>query len=411
MNPVRSSSTPASLSPLKLSALASIFSLLVATPSASASGTRVGFKDAFAMARGNAFVATADNASAVYYNPAGLTQLEGTQLVGNIYTVAVSSDYQGTGGSAAMDNRSHTIPAFYASWKTQGSTWAFGLGVYAPFGLSTEWPANSPLRTFALKNKETYRTFNLSGAYQISPTLSVGGGLTYNKATVDLSRAIGVFGPNDLFRFQGEGHAVGYTLGTLWRPDPKHSFGFSYQSHTSIKMTGTTDTIPLASGEPSEATFVFPEVAIIGYSYRPTPQWNFEVNVDWTNWNRFNTVTISKASGPVPLAFNWQSGYFYEFGATRYFENGLHLSAGYLYTENSTPDATYTPALPDSNKSFYSLGLGYTAGNLSFDLAWHYGDGGTRTVKGSPPSLIGATADGTYQNSLNAYSISAGWRF
>ena len=92
-------------------------------------------------------------------------------------------------------------------------------------------------------------------------------------------------------------------------------------------------------------------------------------------------------------------------------ENGLHVSAGYLYTENSTPDSTYTPALPDSNRSFYSAGLGYTAGNFSFDLAWHYSDGGTRTVSGSPPSLLGSTADGKYKNSLNAISASAGWRF
>ena len=395
------------------SALAGIFALIALTvmPGASASGTRVGFKDAFAMARGNAFVATADNPSAIYYNPAGLTQLEGTQFVGNIYTVALSSDYRGAAGTASMDDSNHTIPAFYLSWKNRNSPWAFGLGAYAPFGLSTNWPASSPLRTFALKNEETCRTFNLSGAYQFSPTLSVGGGLTYNRATADLSRALGIFGPNDLFHFKGDGHAFGYTLGLQWQPAPEHHFGFSYQSHTSVKMTGTTDTIPLVIGEPSEATFVFPEVAIVGYSYRPTPQWNFEVNLDWTNWDRLNTVTITKASGPVPLAFNWRSGFFYEFGATRYFENGLHVSAGYLYTENSTPDATFTPALPDSNRSFTSLGLGYTAGGLSFDLAWHHAASGARTVTGSPPSLIGATADGTYQNSLNAIALSTGWRF
>jgi long-chain fatty acid transport protein len=392
-------------------AVTTLLLALAAVPPVRGSGTRVGFKDAFATGRANAFVATADNPSAVYYNPAGLTQLEGSQFEGNIYTVAVSSDYKGAGGTASMDNSSHTIPAFYASWKTKGSPWAIGVGLYAPFGLSTQWPAASPLRTFALKNTETYRTFNFSAAYEVSKQLSVGAGLTYNKVTTDLSRAIGVFGPDDLFRFQGSGHAVGFTLGGLWKPAPEHSFGLSYQSNTSVKLDGTTDTIPLFTAEPSKATFDFPDVVIVGYSYRPTRLWNLEVNLDWTNWNRLNTVTVTKASGPVPLAFNWQSGLFYEFGATRYFENGLHVSAGYLYTENSTPDATFTPALPDSNKSFYSVGVGYNSESFSFDLAWHYGDGGTRTVTGSPPSLLGTTADGTYKNSLNAVSISAGWHF
>ncbi len=384
---------------------------LAALPSSFASGTRVGFKDAFAMARGNAFVATADNASAVYYNPAGLTSLPGQRLEATVYDVAVSSDYSSASGSASMNDGYQAIPQIFYSFKPTDGPWAYGVGFYAPFGLSTEWPANSPLRTFALKNDQTYLTFNLSAAYQVSPTLSLGGGLTYNKVTTDLRRALGVFGPTDLFRFKGHGDAIGYTLGAMWRPATEHSFGISYQSSTSVKMKGTTDTIPLITGEASSATFDFPDVAIIGYSYRPTPQWNFEVNLDWTNWNRFNTVTIAKASGNVPLAFNWKSGLFYEIGATRYLSEHWNVSAGYLYTENSTPDATYTPAVPDSNRSFYSLGFGYTSGNIAANVAWHYADGGTRTVTGSPPSLIGATADGTYKNSINAFALSLELRF
>jgi len=399
---------------MALPTLAVILGLITlsAQPSALASGTRVGFKDAFAMARGNAFVATADNPSAVYYNPAGLTQLTGQRLNASVYDVALKSDFRNATGSASMDDSYQPVPQIFYSIKPNATgPWAFGLGVYAPFGLSTEWPANSPLRTFALKNEQTYLTFNLSAAYQISPELSLGGGLTYNKVTTELTRAIGVFGPNDLFRFKGDGDAVGFTLGALWKPATKHSFGISYQASTSVKMEGTTDTIPLITGEPSDATFEFPEVVILGYSYRPTPDWNFEVNVDWTNWNRFNTVTINKPSGALPLPFNWESGFFYEFGVTRYLTANWNISAGYLFTENSVPDSTYTPAVPDSDRSFYSIGLGYTSGNLGANLAWHYADGGTRTVTGSPPSLIGATADGTYKNAINALAFSLEWRF
>jgi long-chain fatty acid transport protein len=397
--------------PLRATAAGLVLLTLAALPAAFGSGTRVGFKDAFAMARGNAFVATADNPSAVYYNPAGLTQLSGQRLEATVYDVAVSSDYHSASGSASMDDNYQAVPQIFYSYKPTDGPWAYGLGFYAPFGLSTEWPNNSPLRTFALKNEQTYLTFNLSAAYQISPTLSVGGGLTYNKVSTDLRRALGIFGPDDLFRFKGNGDAVGFTLGAMWRPSTEHSFGLSYQSRTRVKLDGTTDTIPLITGESSSATFDFPDVVILGYSYRPTPEWNFEVNLDWTNWDTLNTVTITKASGNVPLPFDWKSGFFYEFGATRYLSEHWNVSAGYLYTQNSTPDATYTPAVPDSNRSFYSLGFGYTSGNLATNLAWHYADGGTRTVTGSPPSLIGATADGTYKNSINAFALSVELRF
>jgi long-chain fatty acid transport protein len=393
-------------------ALALVFALItLAAPPARASGTRVGFKDAFAMGRGNAFVATADNPSAIYYNPAGLTQLSGQRLRATLYDISVSSDYHNATSSASMNDGYQIVPQIFYSNKPNDGPWAFGVGIYAPFGLSTDWPDSSPLRTFALKNQQTYLTFNLSAAYQVSPELSLGGGLTYNKVTTELQRRLGVFSATDLFRFKGDGHAVGFTLGALWKPSTQHSFGLSYQANTTVKMHGTTDTIPLVAGEPSEASFAFPEVIILGYSYRPTPEWNFEVNLDYTNWNRLNTVTITKASGAVPLVFNWESGFFYELGATRYLNENWNVSAGYLFTQNSVPDATYTPAVPDSNRNFYSLGLGYTSGNLSANLAWHYADGGSRTVTGSPPNLLGATADGTYKNSINAFALSLEMRF
>ena len=392
-------------------AAALVLLALAAAPGARASGTQVGFKDAFAMGRGNAFVATADNPSAVYYNPAGLTQLSGHRLQASVYDISLQSDYHSASGSASINDDYVAVPQIFYSDKPDNGPWAYGLGIYAPFGLSTEWANSSPLRTFALKNKQTFLTFNLSGAYQVSPTLSLGGGLTYNRVSTELQRAIGLFGPADLFRFKGNGTAFGFTLGALWKPSVEHSFGISYQSNTSVKIRGTTDTIPLISGEPSSATFAFPEVITLGYSYRPTPLWNIEVNLDWTNWDRLNTVTINKASGPVPLAFNWQSGFFYEIGATRYLNENWNVSAGYLYTQNSMPDSTYTPAVPDSNRSFYSLGLGYTSGNISANLALQHANGGTRTVTGSPPSLIGATADGTYRNSLNAFAFSVELRF
>lgn len=406
--------TPSSPSHSALARLApwvGVFALLAALPAALASGTRVGFKDAFATARGNAFVATADNPSALYYNPAGITQLDGLQLAGNLYRLAVSSDYTGPGGSASMNDDAQSVPSLYFTWKPVESSWAYGFAVYAPFGLSTEWPDASPLRTFALKNEQTYLTYNFSAAWQASPSLSLGGSLTYNRVDTDLNRRIGVFSPTDLFRFEGNGDALGFNLGVLWAANERHSFGLSYSHHTSVTLKGSSVTAPVLPVESAEARFEFPEVLIVGWSFRPTPEWNLEVNLDWTNWNRLNTVTVQKASGATALPFNWESGLFYEFGATRYFPNGWNVSAGYCFTENSTPDATYTPAVPDSDRHFYSAGVGYRSHRFTADLAWQYADGGTRRVTGSPPSLIGATADGSYRNAINAISLSLGYKF
>ncbi len=378
-----------------------------------ASGTRVGFKDAFATARGNAFVATADNPSAIYYNPAGLTQLQGQEVSATAYVVSLDADYRSalTGGTTSMNRQDRLIPQIYYAWVPENANWALGVGFYAPFGFATDWPASSGFRTFATKNEETYYTLNPVIAWRVSDSLSLGGGITFNRLKVDLRRGIGLL-PGDEFRFNADGNATGFNLGLRWQPAEQHAFGLSYQHHTSFDVNGTATSAPFAPSEPASATFAFPEVVIVGYSYRPTPQWNLEANIDWTNWTRFNTVVIAKASGPLPVPFNWTSSYFYEIGVTRYLAGGWEVSAGYTLSENSVPDATWNPAVPDATRHFWCAGVGYVQGPLRFMLTLQRATAPTRNVHSGVINLLsGETADGAYHTSINTFSLSLDYRF
>lgn len=98
--------------------------------------------------------------------------------------------------------------------------------------------------------------------------------------------------------------------------------------------------------------------------------------------------------------------WYYEFGATRYFDNNWHVSAGYIYNENSVPDANYSPLVADMNRHFISLGVGRKGKNLDFDVAYQFGYGPTRTVTGS-----GGPQDGDYTFFSNAIAVSVGWHF
>ncbi len=378
-----------------------------------ASGTRVGFKDAFATARGNAFVATADNASAVYYNPAGLTQLKGQDVSATAYLVDFKADYTSilTGRTSSLKSDTQFLPQIFYGLAPANARWAVGLGYYAPFGLSTEWNNSAELFEFATKNKETYTTLNPVFAWRFSDSFSLGGGITFNHLKVDLNRGVvlgvGQFGS---YRFNADGNDVGYNLGLRWQPAEEHAFGLSYQARTGFDVSGTSDLVPLITGEPARANFAFPEVVIAGYSYRPTPEWNIEADIDWTNWNRLKTVTITKASGPLVLPFNWKSSSFYELGATRFFNNGWSVSGGFTYAENSIPDATFTPALPDANRLYWNAGVGYTHEQLRVVLTLQRATA-SRTVHSGQVTLAGSTPDGSYSTSFSALSFSLDYRF
>ena len=400
-----------------------------------ATGFRLPDQDAFATGRGEAFAATADNPAAIYYNPAGITQLEGHQVRMGVYGLNIQTSYRSPATGREFDNAKdlHAIPQFYYTYGPDRGAFSFGLGLYAPFGLSSEWPQDTGFRTVATRGQVTYYTINPVVAWRVSPTLSLAAGVTVNYAELDLRQGlVWPAQPLDLFQFKGEGWDVGYNLGLLWRAHEKLSLGITFRSTTEVGLEGHSKAFNRADFPPgvglvpafpeqhwpASANWPFPLKAIFGISWRPTRAWNLEFNADYTGWNRLGTVTLHQGGGlpglipaDVPLRLEWESSWYYEFGVTRYLGEHWHVSAGYIWNENSVPDATYSPLVGDLDRHFFSVGAGYRGGHWTLDLAYQLGYGPTRTVTGSAPSATGQTADGRYEFLSHAIALSVGWHF
>jgi long-chain fatty acid transport protein len=415
--------------------LVSAFALACSTLTLPATGFRLPDQDAFATARGEAFVATADNPSAIYYNPAGITQLQRQNVRMGIYTIDLEPSYDSpAGGTFENQDKWHSIPQLFYTYTPEKCPLSFGLGMYAPFGLGIKWPQDTGFRTVGTEASLSYFTINPAIAWKVCDTFSIGGGLTVNYADIDLRQ--GMLWPAqgyDEFRFKGCGWDIGYNFGLLWKAHEKLSFGGVFRSATEINFEGNTDarnTVPMPSpptpfpvgafstSTGAEAKFKFPLEFVVGVSYRPTPKWNLEFDAEYTDWNSLNTVMVRQdAAFPpllpqnIPLVFNWESSWYYEFGVTRYLDNGWHVSAGYIFNENSVPDAHYQPLVADLDRHFFSVGTGMKGKRLSFDVAYQFGYGPSRTVSGSAPSPAGQSADGDYSFISHAISASVGWHF
>jgi long-chain fatty acid transport protein len=274
-----------------------------------------------------------------------------------------------------------------------------------------------------------YLRLNPVVAVELIPGLSLGCGVMVDYGEISLEQGLRAlpepFANN--FRFAGNGWSVGYNVGLRWQPHEKLSLGVTFRSTTSLTFDGSTafeqQPILQPTELPAHATFDFPLTVVCGLSFRPTPNWNLEFNADYTDWSSFQTVTIyqeSPAPFPVqqdiPITFNWQASWMYEFGVTRYFEKGWHVSAGYLFNENSVPSANYSPLVADLNRHFVSLGVGHKGRRIDFDVTYQFGYGADHTVTGSePPSrpaaFVGQTADGTYDFISHAVLVTVGLRF
>jgi long-chain fatty acid transport protein len=151
----------------------------------------------------------------------------------------------------------------------------------------------------------------------------------------------------------------------------------------------------------------FPQFVRAGYSFRPTPDWNLEFDLEWADWDSLNVATLhNDTTGDAKIPFNWKSSLLYEIGVTRYFSHGFHASAGYIYNQNSIPDSSYSPLVPDSGRHLFSTGVGGKLfGNYTWDLAYQLIYGPSRTIQ------IGANVDGSYRLMAHGVTLSVGCQF
>ncbi len=458
-------------------ALAPISLLFLLPALAFGLGTRLPDQDAEATARGNAFTATADNPSAIFYNPAGIMQLgDGFDARDGLYGIAVDEKYDPLHGQAgAHSSTAHDpfqpLPQLFMTYHPEHQVFSFGFGIYSPFGSKTEWPDDASFRQAGTYGSMEFIAFNPVFAVQITRSLSVGVGISANYIDTQLREGLSPM-EGDSFSFKGDGLSVGGNAGILWKPTERQSVGLSYHSPVSGDLTGHTQeglngfergkseagNAELAAGKlkyeqgieyinslpippalkaqllaqataeynaqvaaagvppsgsfptsfptlPADGTLKFPQFAVLGYSFRPTPEWNLEADIDWTDWDSVNTFSLSRSGGStVNVPFDWVHSFMYELGATRLI-GPYKISAGYMYSENSVPSPTFNPVIPDSARNVFSVGVGRSFGRCAVDVAYQLGVGVTRTI------VNDSVADGRYSFLSNAVSISVGYHF
>ena len=399
-----------------------------------ANGFALPDQDAFATGRGEAFVATADNPSAIYYNPAGISQLNGSNLRGGFYGIYYDPSYSppNSGNTYHSSYNLVAIPQLFFTHTFTNSILSVGLGVYAPFGGNIDWPQNSDLSTAGTQGKLTYFSINPVIALQLAPGLSIGGGVTANYVKMEFEQGL-VDPPSprivNFYHFSGDGWSVGYNLGALWKPIEQISFGATFRGSAEVNLSGHSEfeqsSLPVADTTlPAQMNLTFPIVAVVGISYRPTPKWNLEFDANYTDWANFGNTTINQqgnfpliASQNVAVTFDWQASWTYELGVTRYFSRGWHLSAGYAFNQSSVPDTYYTPLAADLDRHFFSVGIGHDGQRFDCDLAYQFGYGPSNPVSGSNPTTpLGElaslnVADGKYRFISNALILTLGMHF
>lgn len=386
---------------------APVVALQLAALDVSAAGFRLPNQDAYATSRGSAFVATADNASAVYYNPAGLGQLESEEIRLGSYLIDFDVGAEISGVDYSNNNKVQAAPQmFYAN---PGERFSWGLGLYAPFGLGNEWPSSTPFRTITEKAKIDYVTFSPVGSFQVSEQLTLGFGLTYNYTKLDIRQGIG-FAPGDRITVAARDTGMGYLGSILWQPSERHSYGATYRSSVEHEYEGVTN-VSLAPGElGTSLNLEVPDYLVLGYSFRPDRRTNIEFNVEWGGWSSVGTpILTGTALGDIPYPFEWQDDYIYELGVSRVYGDYIY-SIGYDFNKAVQTETFYNPAVSDTDSHWLNLGVASEGERFEWAISYQYGKS-RREVDEALTNAAGEIANGIYRLTAHTFQFSLGMKF
>jgi long-chain fatty acid transport protein len=441
-----------------------VVAALFMAPSLAALMTGETHASAFALAEqgasgmGNAYAgaaAVAEDASTVWWNPAGMARLPaGRHLLFAGHAIVPSTKFNNGGSTAAAgSNPARTgnggnagdlalVPnVFYAM--DLGTRWNIGAGINVPFGLATEYDSDWVGRFQGIKSEVTTLNINPSASFKISDAASIGFGVNYQRGEIDLSSAVNYTGiaastgNAGLIAAVGaanegqnttkiDGDAWGWNVGALFDLTPQTRLGVHYRSSLDYEMKGSTSFsgVPAAfalsptltagtSAGDVKLDLETPASASVSMAHRVNDRLQLLGDVTWTEWSRIQRVPLVRTSGAAngatldTLTFNFKDTLRVALGANYKWTGPWTLRAGFAYDQSPVPNAEdRSVRLPDNDRYWFSVGAGYQASRSGkFDVGYTYIAIKDADINNNQTAVGRGIVRGTYEANVHVLSV------
>lgn len=379
---------------------------------AAAAGFRLPDQDAAALGTAGAFVGQADNPSSVWYNPAAITRLEGTQARAGAIAVYPVMRHENLNGTIDVGDRDVFLPAQIYITNRLNDRMSFGFGVNSPFGLSTYWSPLSSTSPVATLSRVKTVNLNPNLAYRMNDSLSVGIGIDYIRLDATLERLLPIAGVPS-FRLNGEGTGIGANAAVLYRVNDQVDLGLSYRSRIGVKVDGPA-TIGSFAGAYAETQITLPDVLQIGTSVKASDDLLINLDLEYTWWSTYDRLEVrSPLTGITVEEKQWKNTWTARAGGQYRVSQDWKARGGLVYDKNPVPSERFETTLPDSDRAGVTIGTGYSRANWSMDISYMYLRFRTRHITNSyagetfPIPLL----NGTYKSQAHLLGLSVGYRF
>ena len=367
-----------------------------------------------AVARGFANTgAPCDDASSIYWNPGAVPKSRGLSVLGGAAVIQISGDFtqDTTFQTFDADVPTAVVPHLFVNYRTAGRL-AYGLGVYVPYGLTSQWRDDFPGRFAAKKASLQTIYFQPNVAFELREGWSVGVGPVIGHSSVELVQAIDLsqqrtsatgptFGQLGIPKrtefarasLEGSSMAYGVHVGMHGRISPRWEIGARFLSQLYFKYddadatfesrtTGLTlapsNPLNAPAGTPVDALLagqftgtgaltaqkvktriMHPAQVQVGVGYSGFPNTTIGVDYAWVGWKAaFKELPVDFQGGATDrvLIEEYNNTSSIRFGVEHRLHNGAALRAGLAGTASAAPDVTVTPLLPEQDRGYAALG-------------------------------------------------------
>ena len=380
----------------------------------------------------------ADDASTVFGNPAGMSRLSGQQITGGIAVIDASTDIKDASGRYPGTNKGDMVPftgvpmGFYTN--KLNDQWAVGFGVYAPFGLVTDYESGFQGRAFGKKSEVKVVTLQPTVSYAFNDRVSVGFGPTINHISGTLESDLTLnpaFGDTNV-EIKGTDTALGFNIGVLVQATDTTRVGLTYHSKVSYDLDGHTK-VSAAAGTPAQLmksnrydaslSIDTPESYDLSVTQELSDPWRVYAGTTWTRWSRLKDITVknegvspvnsgaigSQLFGTIKEEQNWHDTWAYAIGTSYQLNKQWILRTGLSWDQSPTNNENRSPRIPSGDRTIFSLGAGYAVNeNLTIDAA--YSDLKEESVKVHDSNQLNSYS-AKYENSANGFAVGATYKF
>jgi long-chain fatty acid transport protein len=365
---------------------------VVATGEARASGIALDLQSGRGVAMAGSVVGFIDDASAIYYNPAGIAQGQGIDVeLGITVIVPIFSNTAANGVQTNADSNLITPPFFYATYGISDEI-TVGIGVFTPYGLSLSYPAGWPGRFLVYSVDDKEFDINPTVAFHFGP-VRFGGGFQAVYSSVELKRDINLLTSNpnvysppapnaDLGASAwGFGGNAGIQVDII---EKVLQIGATYRSRVTFNYNGNVhfSNIPppyqgLLHDQPGSTNITTPDSVALGVAFRPLSCLTLDADVAWFGWQVFQSIALTYPQTPALNSVelkSWHHSWQAKIGAEWVIDEHWVVRAGLMYDETPSPTSTLQPDVPDSSRLNFAGGFGWRAGAFHVDLGaqWIY---------------------------------------